>query len=77
MATKIRRPPLTQKTLSGLLELVAFAEDKGPVEMLGGDPFAWEGTPQGAEMMQRWEAIMAACKWIENLREYKAKKTKA
>ena len=73
---KLRRPPLTDKTMSGLIELVSIVDSGDPITLLGDDPRAWEGTQQGTELKNRWEAIEAACKWINQLQTYKTKKTR-
>ncbi len=71
---KLRRPPLTDKTMSGLIELVSIVDSGDPISLLGDDPRAWEGTQQGTELKNRWEAIESACKWINQLQKYKSKK---
>ena len=74
MPKKIRRPPLTDKVMSGLIELVSIVDSGDPVSLLGDDPSAWAGTMQGIELTNRWEAMQAACKWINSLQNYKSKK---
>jgi hypothetical protein len=73
--SKPRRPPLTEKTMSGLMEITAFIETLEPSDLLGDDPRSWRGTPQAAELTRRWEAVQAACKWIQNLQIHKVRKS--
>ncbi|MBS1904397.1 MAG: hypothetical protein JSS75_11885 [Bacteroidetes bacterium] len=76
MASKrIRRPPLTEKTMLGLLEIIAFVRSAEPADILGDDPRSWRGTPRAAELSDRQRAIEAACNWIESLQEYRVRKT--
>lgn len=75
--TKLRRPPLTEKTMSGLMEISAYIETLEPADVLGDDPRSWRGTPQAAELTRRWEAVQSACKWIQQLQVHKVRKRAA
>lgn len=72
--SKPRRPPLTDKTMSGLKEIVTFIEAQELTDILGDDPRSWRGLPRATELTKRGEAIAAACTWVQSLEQYKAVK---
>lgn len=60
--------------MSGLKQIVAFIEAQEPADILGDDPRGWRGTPRATELKTQWDAVLAACKWLQSLEEYKTVK---